>query len=73
MEGFDMHRLKGLLHFIDGTKQIVQGVQQMFEITESRSGNVASVGDCKIVLIGRGLGHDPKPWLDSFLEHVNAN
>lgn len=66
IEDFEIHRLKGLLCLTDGGTQIIQGVQEVFEITETDSRHTsASGGLCKIVLIGRGLGTDSNPWQES--------
>ncbi|PGH09250.1 hypothetical protein AJ80_07727 [Polytolypa hystricis UAMH7299] len=69
---FEIHRLKGILHLTDGgSVQIIQGVREVFEITDSpNTAPQASTSDvCKVVLIGRGLGEDSELWQGS-LEHV---
>ncbi|KKZ60884.1 hypothetical protein EMCG_04475 [[Emmonsia] crescens] len=66
IEDFEIHRLKGLLCLTDGGTQIIQGVQEVFEIKETDSRHPSVSGDhCKIVLIGRGLGTDSRPWQES--------
>ncbi|EEH07462.1 CobW domain-containing protein [Histoplasma capsulatum G186AR] len=66
IKDFEIHRLKGLLCLTDGGTQIIQGVQEVFEITETDSRHTSASGDlCKIVLIGRGLGTDSHPWQES--------
>ena len=56
---FEIHRTKGLLHLSDGSRKVIQGVREIFEIRdlpveeESDSSGGNAMG--KIVLIGRGL------------------
>ncbi|KAF3205063.1 hypothetical protein TWF191_001420 [Orbilia oligospora] len=50
----EIHRLKGRLRTEDGKTHIIQGVREVFEITDSSEGNMEGSG--KIVLIGKGLG-----------------
>ncbi|KAL4764982.1 CobW family GTP-binding protein [Aspergillus foveolatus] len=72
---FDIHRLKGILALSDGSSKIIQAVREVFEIrdeaTPTKSSSAAEDSDrrsqCKIVLIGRGLG-DAGPWQRSFEE-----
>ncbi|KAL4893022.1 CobW domain protein [Aspergillus ambiguus] len=63
---FDIHRLKGILVTEDGSEKIIQAVRDVFEIRDSES---APTGErktqCKIVLIGRGLGPEARPWQES--------
>ncbi|KAL4978570.1 CobW/HypB/UreG, nucleotide-binding domain-containing protein [Aspergillus desertorum] len=74
---FDIHRLKGILALSDGSSKIIQAVREVFEIRDeaasSKSGSAAEdsrrKSQCKIVLIGRGLG-DVKPWQRSFEEFL---
>lgn len=66
---FEIHRLKGILYLDDGSCKIIQAVRDVFEIRDSESRK--SEGDetstqCKIVLIGRGLGSSIEPWRESF-------
>ncbi|PGG97491.1 CCR4-NOT transcription complex subunit 2 [Blastomyces parvus] len=66
IEDFEIHRLKGLLCLTDGSTQVIQGVQEVFEITETDSRHPSASGNhCKMVLIGRGLGMDSSPWRES--------
>ncbi|PGH03712.1 hypothetical protein AJ79_07294 [Helicocarpus griseus UAMH5409] len=65
VEDFEIHRLKGLLCLTDGSTQVIQGVQEVFEIRETERHPSASGEGCKIVLIGRGLGKDSGPWKES--------
>ncbi|KAL5003456.1 CobW/HypB/UreG, nucleotide-binding domain-containing protein [Aspergillus recurvatus] len=77
---FDIHRLKGILALSDGSSRIIQAVREVFEIRDeaasSNSGSAAEGSDrksqCKIVLIGRGLG-DVGPWQRSFEEFLLRN
>ncbi|KAF3285156.1 hypothetical protein EYR41_007189 [Orbilia oligospora] len=50
----EIHRLKGRLKTEDGKTHIIQGVREVFEITNSSERNMEGSG--KIVLIGKGLG-----------------
>ncbi|KAL5361480.1 CobW/HypB/UreG, nucleotide-binding domain-containing protein [Aspergillus floccosus] len=72
---FDIHRLKGILVTEDGSEKIIQAVRDVFEIRDSESAPSAErKTQCKIVLIGRGLGPDAQPWQQSlvaFLERAN--
>ncbi|PWY71952.1 CobW domain protein [Aspergillus eucalypticola CBS 122712] len=54
--GFDIHRLKGILVLSDGSTKIIQAVRDVFEIRDSEPAD--GKNQCKIVLIGRGLGGD---------------
>lgn len=65
---FDIHRLKGILALEDGSSNIIQAVRDVFEIRDSQQ---QADGDspktqCKVVLIGRGLGNSVQPWQESF-------
>lgn len=72
---FDIHRLKGILVTEDGSEKIIQAVRDVFEIRDSESAPAAERKmQCKIVLIGRGLGPDAQPWqrsLEAFLERAD--
>ena len=70
LSNFEIHRLKGILRLEDGSSKIIQAVRDVFEIrdsepTQSDDGKPSPV-QCKIVLIGRGLGPTVDPWRDSF-------
>ncbi|GKZ37558.1 COBW domain-containing protein 1 [Aspergillus brasiliensis] len=54
--GFDIHRLKGILVLSDGSTKIIQAVRDVFEIRDAEPADGKT--QCKIVLIGRGLGGD---------------
>ncbi|KAL1956122.1 hypothetical protein VTO42DRAFT_7641 [Malbranchea cinnamomea] len=65
---FEIHRLKGIIRLTNSEIKIIQGVREVFEITESERRTLpADVPASKIVLIGRGLGKDSSPWQESFL------
>ncbi|EAW14034.1 CobW family GTP-binding protein [Aspergillus clavatus NRRL 1] len=64
-EDFEIHRLKGILVLQDGSCRIIQAVRDVFEIRDSEPRQDGS-GECKIVLIGRGLGQDARPWQANF-------
>jgi G3E family GTPase len=67
---FEIHRLKGILALSDGSSKIIQAVRDVFEIRdEERSPDDERKSQCKLVLIGRGLG-DVGPWQESFEEFV---
>ncbi|KAL3486379.1 CobW/HypB/UreG, nucleotide-binding domain-containing protein [Aspergillus germanicus] len=67
---FEIHRLKGILALSDGSSKIIQAVRDVFEIRdEERTPDDERKSQCKLVLIGRGLG-DVEPWQKSFEEFV---
>ncbi|PYH91659.1 hypothetical protein BO71DRAFT_43223, partial [Aspergillus ellipticus CBS 707.79] len=64
---FDIHRLKGILAIDDGSSKIIQAVREIFEIRDAApTQDQEPKTQCKIVLIGRGLGVDAAPWQASF-------
>jgi G3E family GTPase len=70
LNNFEIHRLKGILVLQDGSCKIIQAVREVFEIRDSEP-KTGGDGDCKLVLIGRGLGQDAQPWrrnFETFLE-----
>ncbi|OJJ42721.1 hypothetical protein ASPZODRAFT_2119534 [Penicilliopsis zonata CBS 506.65] len=67
---FDIHRLKGLLVVPDGPDKIIQAVREIFEIREAQASSESR--ECKIVLIGRGLG-EAEVWQRSFDECLQAS
>ncbi|QVM09783.1 hypothetical protein D8B26_004443 [Coccidioides posadasii str. Silveira] len=64
---FDPHRLKAIIRLTNGNIKIVQGVRDIFEITESEKQDPSCVVASKFVLIGRGLGKDSSVWQESLL------
>lgn len=64
-EGFEIHRLKGILALDNGTFQIIQAVRDVFEIRDADV-KEDTPAQCKIVLIGTGLGPSAEPWQRSF-------
>ncbi|PYI08239.1 cobW-domain-containing protein [Aspergillus sclerotiicarbonarius CBS 121057] len=64
---FDIHRLKGILVLDDGSTKIIQAVRDVFEIRDAEPAQDAKT-QCKVVLIGRGLGVDAGSWQRSFEE-----
>ena len=58
---FSIHRTKGLIRLQDGTTKMLQGVREVFEITDLDDGQGDGSGDVdegkkgKLVFIGRGL------------------
>lgn len=73
---FEIHRLKGILYLDDGSSKIIQAVRDVFEIRDSEprrsEGQESSTLQCKIVLIGRGLGLSADPWRESFESSVQG-
>lgn len=66
---FEVHRLKGLLRLTDGRIRIIQGVREVFEITDPEPNQYSSaVSSSKIVLIGKGLGGDGSVWQRSLMD-----
>ncbi|KAF5860406.1 hypothetical protein ETB97_001625 [Aspergillus alliaceus] len=64
---FDIHRLKGVLITEDGSSRIIQAVRDVFEIRDAEpTSSDEGPKQCKIVLIGRGIGPDAQPWQKSF-------
>lgn len=72
---FEIHRLKGILVLEDGSTRIIQAVRDVFEIrdTEPAKDDGSGPVQCKIVLIGRGLGPDAEPWKASFEFYVRES
>lgn len=67
---FEIHRLKGILALDNGSFQIIQAVREVFEIRDADV-KKETPAQCKIVLIGTGLGTSAEPWqrsFESFLE-----
>ena len=68
---FEIHRLKGLVVLVTGATRMIQGVREVFDITEPRRRHgetPAPPERSKIVLIGKGVRD--LPWqesLESFL------
>ncbi|EAW18740.1 CobW family GTP-binding protein [Aspergillus fischeri NRRL 181] len=71
LNNFEIHRLKGILVFQDGSCKIIQAVREVFEIRDSEP-TTSGGGDCKLVLIGRGLGQDAQPWRRNFEAFLEA-
>jgi len=68
-DNFEIHRLKGILILNDGTSRIIQAVRDVFEIRDAEpidNEDKSKTLQCKIVLIGRGLGLSVEPWRESF-------
>lgn len=71
---FEIHRLKARIPLTNGTVKLVQGVREIFEITDPKvpgdmESNLSEVGG-KIVLIGRNI--TGLEFRDSFLEVVES-
>ncbi|EGD96530.1 CobW domain-containing protein [Trichophyton tonsurans CBS 112818] len=67
---FEIHRLKGILYLTSGKTRIIQGVREVFEITDAEDSQPISKPESKIVLIGRGLGLDSSVWQRSLLSYL---
>ncbi|KAJ6011902.1 hypothetical protein N7499_013126 [Penicillium canescens] len=74
---FEIHRLKGILILNDGTSRIIQAVRDVFEIRDAEpvqhDEERTQPLQCKVVLIGRGLGSSVDPWRESFESCVACN
>ncbi|PKY01419.1 CobW domain protein [Aspergillus campestris IBT 28561] len=73
---FEIHRLKGILVLTDGTTKIIQAVREVFEIRDGRAAAARDAEgegptECKIVLIGRGLGGG-EVWERNFREFLGG-
>lgn len=69
---FEIHRVKGRIPMTNGTIKLVQGVREIFEVTDPKEpgnieSNMSEIGG-KIVFIGRNIGN--LRFRDSFLEVV---
>jgi G3E family GTPase len=70
---FEIHRLKGIVYLEDGSTKIIQAVRDVFEIRDSEPWQKDDKEiQCKIVLIGRGLGPSVDPWRESFESYVRG-
>ncbi|KAB8257019.1 CobW/HypB/UreG, nucleotide-binding domain-containing protein [Aspergillus pseudonomiae] len=71
---FDIHRLKGILITKDDSSRVIQAVRDVFEIRDAEpTSSDEGQKQCKIVLIGRGLGSDTQPWQRSFEAFLERN
>lgn len=63
---FEVHRTKGLLRLANGACKMVQGVRDIFDITDARSDPEQANEGSRIVLIGRNLDRVPSDlgWRD---------
>ena len=72
-KGFAVHRLKGRIVLQAGQVKMVQGVREVFEITDLKAppkGKSETIEDNgKLVLIGRGLSI--LPWEQSLARRLN--
>jgi CCR4-NOT transcription complex subunit 2 len=53
---FEVHRTKGRLLFDNGDIKMLQGVREVFEMTDAPASDEPPPSEGKIILIGRGLG-----------------
>lgn len=56
---YEVHRTKGLLRLADGSLKMIQGVREIFEITDAHSEPDQAVQGSRVVLIGRNLDQVP--------------
>ena len=57
---YEIHRTKGLVRLTDGTHKMIQGVREIFEITDAKNdSDDESSGGSRVVLIGRKLDKVP--------------
>ncbi|KAK2759547.1 hypothetical protein FQN54_003026 [Arachnomyces sp. PD_36] len=61
-DDLEVHRLKGLIHLADGSYKVIQGVRDVFEITDAENKKKSANSSPRLVLIGRGLGSDGQRW-----------
>jgi hypothetical protein len=64
-----------MIRLKDSSVRIIQGVRDVFEITDAENKPPSSDDRSKaskIVLIGRGLGRNGEPWRGSFLSHLGC-
>lgn len=54
---FEVHRIKGRINAQDGRTMLLQGVRETFELADAENSE-NSLGDGKIVVIGRGLDRE---------------
>jgi hypothetical protein len=79
LQEFSIHRLKGQLVLESGQVKMIQGVRDLYEITDLAQAKTqttetqpseASNDKGKLVLIGKGL--NGWPWEESLLSAINA-
>lgn len=72
---FMVHRLKGRLVLRSGQTKMVQGVREVFEITDSKDGSgdssIAQHAEGKLVLIGKHVSD--VPWQESLQYCLSRN
>ncbi|KAK5070104.1 hypothetical protein LTS08_001201 [Lithohypha guttulata] len=56
---YEVHRTKGLLRLKDGSCKMLQGVREIFDITDARSEPSVGEEQSRVVLIGRNLDRVP--------------
>lgn len=56
-ERFEVHRLKGRIPVSDGRVLLLQGVRNLYELSEAAT-PVGGADEAKLVLIGRGVGQE---------------
>lgn len=57
---YEVHRTKGLVSLEDGSRKILQGVREIFDITDAQREDDSVETGTRVVLIGRKLEHVPK-------------
>lgn len=56
---YEVHRTKGLLRLTNGTFKMIQGVREIFDITDAPSDPDQAIEGSRVVLIGRNLDRVP--------------
>jgi len=59
LDDTSIHRVKGRLKMTSGATKMVQGVREVFEITDIESKGETTMGEGKLILIGRGVADIP--------------
>ncbi|KAI9695487.1 MAG: hypothetical protein M1820_008589 [Bogoriella megaspora] len=80
-EGFEIHRLKGIVPIEDGSTKMLQGVREVFEIIDARDSarrtrseeGTAGTVEGKIVLIGRGLKGNEEAFSQSLYTFLRSS
>lgn len=56
---YEVHRTKGLLRLRNGTCKMLQGVREIFDITDAQGEDATNIEGTRVVLIGRRLENVP--------------
>lgn len=66
---YEVHRSKGRIVFTDGTVKMLQGVREVFDLSDAPGSEESSSQQGKIIFIGRRLGE--KDFQQSFNKTVS--